>query len=156
MSRKVHRIGILLAATAAFCVAGCVPKFNRPNVSVVSVELRRGNLVQQDFAVKLNVQNPNDRVLPVKGLRVELQVDGEEVASGVSDRPFEVPPNGESEFDMSIKANMAVALLKLAGRMNQHAQSINYEVAGSANIDLPFLHDLPFHQSGSFPLSGYQ
>ena len=46
-------------------------------------------------------------------------------------------------------ANMAVALLQLA---NQHSDSINYEVTGSANLDLPFMHDLPFHQSGAFAL----
>ena len=35
---------------------------------------------------------------------------------------------------------------------NQHADSIDYEVTGAASLDLPFLHDLPFHQTGSFPL----
>src|ERR1700681_2611310 len=92
------------------------PKFNRPNVSVESIEMRGGNLLQQTFAVKLSVQNPNDRALPVKGLHVELNVGGEEVASGVSDHAFVVPAFGESEFDMTIKANMALAVLKLASR----------------------------------------
>ena len=128
------------------------PKFNRPNVSVVSIEMRGGNILQQDFAVKLNVQNPNDRALPVKGLHVELNVGGEEIASGVSDRSFVVPALGESEFEMTIKANLAVALLKLSDKMNQHADSIDYNLTGGASIDLPFLRDLPFHQSGSFPL----
>ena len=50
---------------------------------------------------------------------------------------------------MTITANMAMALLKLA---NQHADSIDYEVTGAASLDLPFMHDLPFHQSGSFSL----
>jgi LEA14-like dessication related protein len=147
---------VLLTAAAVLCLAGCMPKFNRPNVTVVSVELRGGNILQQNFAVKLNVQNPNDRALPVKGLHVELNVDGDQIASGLSDRAFEVPANGETEFDMSIKANMAAAFLKLADRMNRHAESIGYELTGGASIDLPFLHDLPFHQSGSFSLSGIQ
>jgi LEA14-like dessication related protein len=129
------------------------PQFNRPNISVESIEMRGGNLLQQTFAVKLNVQNPNDRALPVKGLHVELNVGGEEVASGVSDRAFVVPAFGESQFDMTIKANMALAVLKLADRMNQHADSVDYELRGAASIDLPFLRDLPFHQTGSFPLN---
>ena len=118
--------------------------------------MRGGNLLQQTFAVKLNVQNPNDRALPVKGLHVELNVGGEEVASGVSDRAFVVPPFGESQFDMTIKANMALAVLKLADRMNQHADSVDYDLSGAASIDLPFLRDLLFHQSGSFPLNELQ
>ena len=116
--------------------------------------MRGGNLLQQNFAVKLNIQNPNDRALPVNGLHVELNVGGEQIASGVSDRAFVVPAQGESEFDMTVKANAALALLKLAAKMDQHADSIDYDLTGAASIDLPFLRDLPFHQSGSFPLNG--
>ena len=132
------------------------PKFDRPNISVVSIELRSGNLLQQNFAVKLNVQNPNARALPVSGLHVHLNVGGVEVASGVSDHAVIVPPMGESEFDMTIKASVALALMQLAGKVDQHTDSIDYDLTGSASIDLPFLRDLPFHQTGSFSLRGTQ
>jgi len=118
--------------------------------------MRGGNLLQQEFAVKLHVQNPNDRALPVSGLHVELNVGGEQIASGASDRAFVVAAFGESDFNMTIKANMALALLKLANKMDQHADSIEYDVTGAASIDLPFLRDLPFHQAGSFSLKGMQ
>ena len=143
----------------AACVCACslmAPQFNRPNVSVVSVELRGGNLLQQNFAVKLNVQNPNDRALPVSGLHVELNVGGEQIASGVSDRAFVVPAYGESQFDMTIKANVALALLKLANKMDQHADSIDYDLTGAASLDWAFLRALPFHQKGTFSLNDLQ
>ena len=53
--------------------------------------MRGGNLLQQNFAVKLKIQNPNDRALPVSGLHAELNVGGEQIASGVSNRAFVVP-----------------------------------------------------------------
>jgi LEA14-like dessication related protein len=108
--------------------------------------------LQQNFAVKLNIQNPNDRALPVRGLTTELSVGGERIASGVSDRAVIVPAFGDAEFDMTITANLALALLKLADKANQHADSIDYDITGAASIDLPFLRNLPFHQSGSFAL----
>jgi len=144
-----------LALALALTVSACsllAPKFNRPNVSVESVEMRGGNLIQQNFAVKLNIQNPNDRALPVTGLHVSLNVGGDEIASGVSDRAFVVPAFGESEFDMTIKANMALAVVKLADKVNQHSDSIDYELTGTANVDLPFLRNVLFHQAGSFAL----
>jgi LEA14-like dessication related protein len=132
------------------------PKFNRPNVTVIGIEMRSGNLLQQNFAVKLNIQNPNDRALPVRGLHAQLNVGGEQIASGVSDRAVVVPAFGESEFDMTISANLALALLKLADKANSHTDSIDYDLSGEASVDLPFLRNLPFHQTGSFKLTGNQ
>ena len=129
-------------------LAACAPRFERPNLTVIGIEMQGGNFFQQNFLVKLQVQNPNDRALPVSGLHAELNVRGERIASGVSNKAFVVPPMGQSEFDVTVTANMAVALLQLA---NQHSDSIDYEVTGSANLDLPFMHDLPFRQTGSFP-----
>ncbi len=147
----------LLFAVCLLGLAACslvAPKFNRPNVSVAGVEFRGGNLLQQNFAVTLNVQNPNDRALPVNGLHVELNVDGKQIASGVSDHAFVVPPFGESQFDMTVRANVALAWLMLADKRNRRSDSIDYDLTGAASIDLPFLRDLPFHQTGAFSLQG--
>ncbi len=139
---------LLLLGTAA-----CAPKFERPNLTVVGIEMQSGNFLQQNFLVKFQIQNPNDRALPVSGLHAELNVGGERIASGVSNRAFVVPPLGQTDFDMNISANMALALLKL---VNAHADSIDYEVTGAASLDLPFLRNLPFQQNGSFPLKSFQ
>ena len=135
------------------CLAGCVPKFERPALTVSGIEFQGGNLLSQNFLVKFQVQNPNDRALPVSGLHAVLEVGGERIASGVSNRAFVVPPKGETEFDMTITANMALAVLKLA---NQRADSIDYEVSGAASLDLPFMRDLPFRQAGSFSLKQFR
>jgi LEA14-like dessication related protein len=153
ISRMLPRLPQIFALTV--CLGACslmAPKFNRPNVTVIGIELRGGNLLQQTFAVRLNIQNPNDRPLPVHGLHAELNVGGEQIASGVSDRAVVIPASGESEFDLTITANLALALLKLADRANQHADSIDYDLTGAASIDLPFLRNLPFHQTGTLKL----
>jgi LEA14-like dessication related protein len=146
-----------LFITWSLCLAACTlvaPKFERPTLAVIGIEMVSGNLMQQNFRVKFNIQNPNDRAVPVSGLHASLSVGGEHIAEGQNDHAFVVPAKGDIDFDMMITANMALALLKLANRMDQHADSLDYDVSGSASIDLPFLRDLPFHQTGSFPLKG--
>ena len=85
-------------------------------------------------------------------LHAELTVGGDKFASGVTNRSFVVPAHGATQFDMTITANMAMALLKLGQKSGQQSDSIDYDMTGAANIDLPFMRDLPFHQSGSFAL----
>jgi LEA14-like dessication related protein len=150
---RAAAFGVLVGALAV--LAGCsllAPRFERPTVSVASIALAGGNLLQQKILVKFDIENPNDRELPVSELHAELDVAGERLASGVSDRPFVVPAHGTTQFDMTITANLALALLKLSQHSDGHSDSIDYEMSGSASLDLPFLHDLPFHQKGSFPL----
>ena len=147
-----------LVALMLVVLGGCsllAPKFERPVLSVVSIQLLGGNLMQQSFLVKLNVQNPNDRNLPVSSLHVEMSVAGEEIAHGVSNQSFVVPAHGENQFEMTITTNTALAILKLAGSKNAHADSIDYDMTGGARLDLPFLRELPFHQSGTFSLKSF-
>jgi LEA14-like dessication related protein len=140
----------LFTAWTAAC-ALVTPHFEKPILSVAGIELAGGNLLQQNFLVKFNVQNPNDRALPVTGLHAELNVLGERAASGVSNHAFVVPAHGSSEFDMTISANLALVLLKLKQSRDTGSDDIDYELTGAASIDLPFLREVPFRQRGVFP-----
>ena len=147
----------LLAACALLCLTACsllAPKFEKPTLSVVSVRLLGGNLMQQTFLATFAIQNPNARALPVSGLHAELAVGGEAIAAGVTNRPFLVPAGGETEFDMTITANLAASIFKLLKKLGPDADSLEYQLTGAASIDLPFLRDLPFHQNGTLALKG--
>jgi len=142
-------VSMLLAACALFA-----PKFEKPDLSVVSIKMVGGNLLQQNFRVTMKIHNPNDRTLPVKGLTADLRVSGEAIASGAIDRPFTVAALGETEFDLTITANMVLALLKLSQHAENHSDNVPYELTGAVAIDLPFFRSLPFQQTGTFSLKG--
>jgi LEA14-like dessication related protein len=125
--------------------------YQKPVVSVIGIQWLGGNLMQQNFTLKLNVQNPNDRALPVSNLHADLRLLGDTVASGVSNRAFVIPALGNADFDLEVTAHMAVALLRIAARADARADPIEYDLAGEATVDLPFLGKLPFSQHGAFP-----
>src|SRR5260370_35778188 len=124
----------LLLIGWSLCLVACslmAPKFERPTLSVTGIELVNGNLLQQHFRVKFNIQNPNDRALPVSGLHAALSVAGENIPQGRDERAFVVPAKGDVEFDMMITAKMALALVKLCQRMEEHADTIAYDLSGA-------------------------
>jgi LEA14-like dessication related protein len=95
----------ILIALLALGLSSCslfIPKLEKPTLSVVNVQLLKGDLWHQELKVRMRVQNPNDRQLPVKGLSYELEVDGQEFAHGMSGDSFVVPAHGEAEFDLSV------------------------------------------------------
>jgi LEA14-like dessication related protein len=136
-------------------LSGCslfVPKLETPKLSVVNVELQKSDIWEQRMKVRMRVENPNDRPIPVKGLTVALDVQGQELAHGVSGASFNVPALGEAEFDMNMTANMAGALLKLLGSNNQLGDSVDYRVRGKLSLSEGWLRSIPFEDRGTFRL----
>jgi len=56
----------------------------------------------------------------------------------VSNRSVVVPPLGDAPFEMTITANMALALLKLAANKDRHSDSIDYDLTGGPVSICPF------------------
>jgi LEA14-like dessication related protein len=139
-----------VVSVACMWLAACAPHFERPALSVAKIEYQGGNILQQNFLVTFNIYNPNSRSLPVSGVNAELSIDGDRIASGSSNRAFEVAPRGDTQVDMTIKADFAMGLSKLL----KHSDSLNYELNGAVSIDLPLFRSLPFHETGVFALSG--
>jgi LEA14-like dessication related protein len=87
----------------------------------------------------------------VKGLTVSLDVQGEELAHGVSAAAFNVPALGEAEFDMNMTANMAATLLKLLGNRNS-TDSVDYRLKGRLSLAEGMLRSIPFEDHGTINL----
>jgi LEA14-like dessication related protein len=145
----------LITAFLVLLTAGCsffVPKLETPKLSVVNVEMQKSDLWEQRMKVRMRVANPNDRPIPVKGLTVTLDVQGQELAHGVSGASFNVPALGEAEFDMNMTANMAGALLKLLGANNQIKDEVEYRVRGKLSLSEGMMRSIPFEDRGTFRL----
>jgi LEA14-like dessication related protein len=140
---------------AAVLLGGCVltPKFTPPRLSIVNVQLEGGDLWEQRLRVRLHVENPNNRPLPVKGLEYTLEVGGQQLARGASAASFVVPAMGESEFDTNVTTNLAGALLKLLGRgPDALGQSVEYHLTGKVSLSAGLLRSIPFDERGSVRL----
>jgi LEA14-like dessication related protein len=107
----------------------------------------KSDLWHQELKLRMRVQNPNDRALPVKGLWYELDVGDQELAHGMSGDSFVVPALGEAEFDMSVSANMASMLFKV---LSQGNNQVDYHLKGKIALSAGLFRSIPFNEQGSF------
>jgi len=145
---------IAAAAAVALLGGGCAlaPKFTTPQLTIVGVKLEGSDLLAQHLKVRVHVQNPNDRTLPVKGIEYTLEVDGQPFATGDSAGSFVVPALGEAEFDMNVTTNMAGTLVRLLARPPDARGSVPYRLIGKISLSQGWLQSIPFEQHGTFSL----
>jgi LEA14-like dessication related protein len=128
------------------------PKLTTPTLTVASVQVEGGDLLEQRLKVRVHVENPNDRRLPIKGVVYTLEIEGQSFASGESAASFVVPALGATEFDMNVTTNMAGTLMRLLARGPDALQSVSYHLTGKISLSEGWLQSIPFEQRGTFRL----
>lgn len=141
----------LLLALLALVSACSTLQLEAPQMDIVDVKFLGGDFNAQKLRVRLRVTNPNDRELPVKGITYKMQVDGKDFASGESESAFVVPALGSTEFDVSMNANMANALLGLLSGKRKSGE-VPYKLTGKVSLASGALRSIPFSKDGSVKL----
>lgn len=144
--------GALLCALAV-CLMGCssLPDLQVPKLTLVSVAMTSADIFNQQFVVKLNVQNPNDLELPITGIDYKLFLEGDSFSEGVSNKPFTVPAQGDTDFDMIVRTNFVSGGARLMSRLNGRDQ-VQYVVEGKMLTNLSGLKKIPFQETGTVTL----
>ena len=112
-----------------FSLVGCAALLGRDplNVTLVGIEPLPGEGMEVRMAVKLRVQNPNDVPVTYDGVAINLELRGNDIATGVSDAKGSVPRFGETVLVVPVTVS-AMAMLKQA-----------FSFATSANTKLDFV-----------------
>ncbi len=152
---KIVRIGSLLFAVAL--LNGCASMgttLQAPRLTVVAANMASADVFSQQFRVRVHVENPNDRTLPIKSIDYKLFLEGDNFAEGMSDAPFIVPANGEKEFDLTMRTNFVSSVGRLLSRLTgTNNRTVQYVFSGSVVVDTLFSPKLNFTESGAVDLS---
>jgi LEA14-like dessication related protein len=143
-----------LAAIAMLIALAACQTLTHPEalrVAVVGVEPLQGHGMELRFAVRLQVQNPNDLSVDFDGLSVDLELDGEHFASGVSDQKGTLPRFGETQLTVPVSVS-TVAAIRLALSLNDAARrrELPYVVQGKLSGGL--FGSVTFTRSGTLKL----
>ncbi|HVF18345.1 MAG TPA: LEA type 2 family protein [Steroidobacteraceae bacterium] len=152
MSFVALRLSVALACVFFASCSAFAPKIETPRLSLISVGMMSADIFNQQFRVRMHVQNPNDRDIPVNGLDYKLFLEGDSFAEGGSNQAFVIPALGETEFDLTVRTNFVSSIGRLVSRLNGRTQ-VNYVLEGKVLTDIGMFSKVPFRESGSVDLS---
>ncbi|PAV48303.1 water stress/hypersensitive response domain-containing protein [Pseudomonas sp. HAR-UPW-AIA-41] len=102
-----------------------------PQIQVVGLEPLPGESLEARFALALRVQNPNSRAIDYQGIAVDLQVNGQPLASGVSDQQGRIPGFAEQVIRVPVSISAFSVLRQAWGMANRQAQErLPYRLRG--------------------------
>lgn len=152
MTKILVRAALACAVLALGACSAFGPKLEPPRLTLVRVAMMSADVFSQQFLVRLHVQNPNDRELPVTGIDYKLFLEGDSFAEGIANKPFVVPALGETEFDITVRTNFVSGIGRLLSRLNGRDQ-VSYLVEGKVFADVGMLKKIPFQESGTVSLA---
>ena len=101
------------------------------NISVVGVEPLPAEGLELRFALTLRVQNPNEQAIDYDGIALEMQINDQPLASGVSDQKGQVPRFGESLIKVPLSISAYSMLRQAMGASSlKPGQQVRYELNG--------------------------
>ena len=144
---RCHRL--FAAALVAVTLVACSPlptDVVSPRVSVAGLRIIEIGLLEQRYAVRLRVQNPNDFAFAITGMDYTLEVNGREFAHGVSDSRVDLPAYSERTVEVLVSSGLADVVEQLraldTGRMN----GLDYRIHGHVSLE-GFVTRIPFDHS---------
>ncbi|HEX4975860.1 MAG TPA: LEA type 2 family protein [Pseudomonadales bacterium] len=123
-----------------------------PEVNLTAFRMAEVGLINQTFVLTLNIKNPNKVPLPIKGFSYQIFVAGDEFANGNSQSEFSLPAGGEKNVDVSVTMNLLRSGTHLAHVIQGGSTTIDYELRGLINVNLPLLGGIPINKKGQIDL----
>ena len=152
----LHPSSILLISAITLltaCSTVIQEVLEKPDISVTEVRLVKAGLINQKFALTLEVSNPNPVPLPIKSIFYTINLAGEQFASGNNFDSFSVPAHGEEDFEILVKINLLRSAAHLGNVIKKGAATFDYQLVASIDIDLPLLGSIPVSKQGVINLS---
>lgn len=127
--------------------AGMVNKPEPPRLTLAGFELRDAGLMEQRFALRLRVQNPNDFKLAIKALDYRLDLNDQPFASGLSNQPVTIDSFGTELIEVEAYSDIFGMLRRIKDYLRSDRKFV-YRLTGNAVLSEPRSRKLPFEHSG--------
>ena len=142
---------VLAVAAALTGCSGLPPGAQPPSVTLSDFGIANAGIFEQQFDLRLRIQNPNPDEFRVDGIAFDLEVNDQPFAKGVGNQTVLVPRYGSGFMQVEAVSTLG-GLLRQFGRLRQGDKPVfKYRIKGSLSIASGAR--VPFDERGEFDFS---
>ena len=151
------RLRLPLVILAILLLSGCAvlgDRYESPELTLIDIRpVESGNL-EQRFALRFRLLNPNGVSLPVRGMRYRVDLLGETFATGATPDDIDVPAFSETEVDVTVSVSLLRAARVALAAIERGPEELDYRLDARIVTPVPFLGDVRVVHEGVVPLVG--
>jgi LEA14-like dessication related protein len=153
---KRHSSSVFLFLILPLLLSSCAVmeslNVSKPNVSVSDVNITGITFDGVDFAVELQVENPNSVALTLGSYSYNLGIQDAQLLSGEEQAGLSVPAGGSQLVRIPLSLNYKSALKTISGVIK--GDSLNYDLGANFTFDVPVLGavNVPVSKQGHLPM----
>lgn len=124
--------GLLATGLGLTVLGGCAGfqlGMKKPQVAVIDIRPQDATLLEQRFVLSLRVTNPNSIEIPIEGLTFRLDLNGQQFATGVSNKPVVIPRLGDGVVEVTATTGLA-SLLRQFRELGKLRDKVEYRLRG--------------------------
>jgi LEA14-like dessication related protein len=151
----MRRLLALTLSLLLLSLSGCalLPQHDPLNINVVGIEPLPSQDMEIRFAVKIRVQNPNESSINFNGVSLDLDINGQSFASGVSDQSGSIARFSETVLTVPVSVSAFSVLRQTLGlSQTQTLNNMPYVLRGKLAGGL--FGTMRFVDSGKLSLPG--
>ena len=135
--------------------SGHIPNLHMPSISLGNLKLKNIGFTGAQLDLGIKIKNPNAINFTVNKLNYQLDVNGANWLSGLTDQPIQIEKKGESEIHLPITLNFIEMGMSVYNLLTS-GQKLEYHLKGKADFlpPLKIMNSfvLPFDKEGKINL----
>lgn len=118
-------------------LSGCASLLDieKPTVTLAGFRMVRGSILEQEFAARLRVGNPNDFPIELDGLAVTMLLNDKPFARGMTAEPLQVKRMETGSLDLTLHTTTLDMVRQIQGLEN--ASGLDYALEGHVWVKTP-------------------
>ncbi|RRJ84053.1 LEA type 2 family protein [Aestuariirhabdus litorea] len=149
----LHRLVLFLLLLVLGGCASLQPDYEKPRLSVTSIQLLPADGLSQRFKIGLRILNPNPSELALSGIFYSMSLEGYELLSGASGQIGTVPAYGEKDFSVTAATDVLNGARLLHQLLSSPRDKLDYSFKGRLDLSNWWVPSVRVEETGEIPLT---